>query len=81
MNIFRPLLAVLILFIPLYPKFPLLNFSNTYVALRLDDIVIALTFAIWLLLQIKSRFPILKEKFTWFFLAYFLIPALSPSEP
>ena len=72
MNIFRPLLAVLILFIPLYPKFPLLNFSNTYVALRLDDIVIALIFAIWLLLQIKSRFPILKEKFTWFFLTYFL---------
>ena len=67
MNIFRPLLAVLILFIPLYPKFPLINFPNTYVALRLDDIVIGLIFIFWLIRQFKSRFPIFKEKITWFF--------------
>jgi len=72
MNIFRSLLAVLILFIPLYPKFPLTNFPNTYVALRLDDIVIGSIFIFWLIRQFKSRFPIFKEKITWFFLAYFL---------
>jgi hypothetical protein len=72
MNLFRSLLAILILFIPLYPKFPLTNFSNTYVALRLDDLIIGLIFFIWLIKQFKSRFPIFKEKITWLFIAYFL---------
>lgn len=72
MNIFRPLLAILILFIPLYPKFPLANFSDTYVALRLDDIVIALIFLIWLIRQVKLRFPVFSKKITWLILAYFL---------
>ena len=30
-------------FIPLYPKFPLLNISGTYVAVRLEDLLIGLT--------------------------------------
>jgi hypothetical protein len=71
-NIFRPLLAVLILFIPLYPKFPLLSVKGTYVAIRLDDIVIALAILIWLIYQIKNRFPVFKQKITWLFLVYFV---------
>lgn len=77
LNIFRPLLAVLILFIPLYPKFPLFNVSGTYVAIRLDDIVIALAILIWLIFQIKHRFPIFKQKITWLFLVYFVAITVS----
>lgn len=72
LNIFRPLLAILILFIPLYPKFPLFNVSGTYVAIRLDDIVMALAILIWFIFQIKNHFPIFKQKITWFFLVYFV---------
>lgn len=71
-NIFKSILAVLILFIPLYPKFPLFSVNNTYVAIRLDDIVVALAVLIWLISQIKNKFPVFKLKITPVFIAYFL---------
>jgi hypothetical protein len=77
LNIFRPLLAVLILFIPLYPKFPLFNISGTYVAIRLEDIVIAIIVLTWLIFQIKYRFPILKQKISWLFIVYFVAITVS----
>ena len=76
-NIFRPLLAVLILFIPLYPKFPLFGVTGTYVAVRLDDIVIAIVILTWLIFQIKNRFPIFKHKITWLFIVYFVAITIS----
>ncbi len=36
-------------FIPLYPKFPLLNITGTYVAVRLEDLLIALVIAFWVI--------------------------------
>lgn len=76
-NIFRIILAVLICFIPLYPKFPLFSVQSTYVAIRLDDIVLALFLFIWLLYQIKNRFPVLKKKITPLFIAYFIAILIS----
>lgn len=72
LNIFRPILAILILFIPLYPKFPLISVPNTYVAIRLDDIIVALAFLIWIIYQIKNKFSFFKIKITKLFLAYFI---------
>jgi len=77
MNILNSILAILIMFIPLYPKFPLFSVQNTYVAIRLDDIIIASSLLIWFIYQIKNKFPILKEKITWLFIAYFLAIFLS----
>ncbi len=71
-NIFRPIIAILILFIPLYPKFPLTNVNGTYVAIRLDDIVIGISVLIWLIYQIIHKFPVLKLKITKLFLVYFM---------
>ncbi len=70
-SLLKSILAVLILFIPLYPKFPLANVSGTYVAIRLDDIVVALAVIAWIIYQITHRFPIFKVKITWLFFAYF----------
>ena len=64
-------------FIPLYPKFPLFSVQSTYVAIRLDDIVLALFLFIWLLYQIKNRFPVLKKKITPLFIAYFIAILIS----
>ncbi len=72
LNPFRIILAILITFIPLYPKFPLFNVQSTYVAIRLDDIVIAACLLIWLIFQIKNKFPVFKEKITPLFIAYFI---------
>ncbi len=71
-NIFRSLLAIILIFIPLYPKFPLLSIKGTYVAVRLDDIVIAAAALIWLVYQIKNKFPVFKLKITRLFLVYFM---------
>jgi len=71
-NILRPLLAILIIFIPLYPKFPLGNVAGTYVAIRLDDIIVALSIIIWGIYQLKNKLPILKEPITKIVFAYYL---------
>jgi hypothetical protein len=42
-------------FIPLYPKFPLINISGTFVAIRIEDFVIALTLGIWFVYLIYSK--------------------------
>jgi hypothetical protein len=77
LNIFRPVLAILLVFIPLYPKFPLFSVSDTYVAIRLDDIVVAVAAIIWLIYQIKNKFPIFKIKITKLILIYFLAIIIS----
>lgn len=76
-NFHRILLSILIVFIPLYPKFPLLSVGGTYVAIRFDDIVVALCLLTWLILQIKNRFPVFKHKITPLFIAYFIAIILS----
>lgn len=48
------LIAFLFAFIPLYPKFPLANVANTFVAIRIEDIVIALTVSLWAIYMIKT---------------------------
>jgi len=72
LNIFRSIIAILILFIPLYPKFPLDTVTGTYVAIRVDDIVIALSILVWVVYQVKKGFPVLKLKITTLFICYFL---------
>lgn len=59
------------MFIPLYPKFPLTSVDGTYVAIRLDDVIIAITILIWAIYQLTHKFPIFKIKITKLFLAYF----------
>lgn len=76
-NIFRPIIAILLLFIPLYPKFPLVSVNGTYVSIRLDDIVVALAVFVWLIHQIKNNFPVFKVKITKLFLVYFLAITIS----
>lgn len=76
-NIFRPIVAILLMFIPLYPKFPLFSVSDTYVAIRLDDIIVAISALIWLIYQTKNKFPIFKVKITRLFLVYFLAIIIS----
>lgn len=50
------LLSVILLVIPLYPKFPLLGVSGSFVSIRLEDFVIAAVFGIFLIGSLKRRF-------------------------
>lgn len=49
------MVSVLIVFIPLYPKLPLFGVSHTWVYIRLEDVLIAATVAIWFLLVLKRK--------------------------
>ncbi len=76
-NIFRPLTAILLLFIPLYPKFPILEVNNTYVSIRLDDIVIAIALFFLLIDQLKNGFNLFQTKLAKLFLIFFISIFLS----
>lgn len=76
-KIFRIVVATLIIFIPLYPKFPLLGVSQTYVAIRLDDIVIALSILVWAVYQLRHHFPLFHQKANFLIFAYFVAIILS----
>ena len=78
-NILFYLILFLFVFIPLYPKFPFANVAGTFVAIRLEDLIIGLTVSLWvtyLILsgQIKS---ILKDKLIQAVLLFFFIGAVS----
>jgi hypothetical protein len=78
LNIFRSILAILILAIPLYPKFPLASVTGTYVAIRVDDYLIASAVGIWFIYQLLKGFPVLKNRtITQLFVVYLAVISVS----
>ena len=71
--------AFLFAFIPLYPKFPLVNVSGTFVAIRLEDVLIAAfvgAWAVYLVVSDQLR-SLVKDRLTQALLLFFFIGALS----
>lgn len=69
----------LAVFIPLYPKFPLLNVKETFVAIRIEDLLIATTLFWWVVYMILSgQFKkALTDKLNQAILLFFFIGAVS----
>lgn len=76
-NIFSLIIIGLLIFIPIYPKFPLFNVPGTFVAIRIEDFIIAFVFFIWLIQQIRLGFPNLKDRVGKLILLYWGIGFLS----
>lgn len=70
-------LVVLLILVPLYPKFPLENISGTYVAIRLEDVVIAIVVFLWFILNFTKILEFLKQTLTQAFILFWLIGILS----
>ncbi|OGE29001.1 hypothetical protein A2867_03500 [Candidatus Daviesbacteria bacterium RIFCSPHIGHO2_01_FULL_40_11] len=73
------LVLFLFVFIPVYPKFPLINVTDTFVAIRLEDLMIGLTISLWgvyLVLSNQIR-AILRDKLSLAILLFFSIGAVS----
>ncbi len=68
---------VLSVFIPLYPKFPLLNVQGTYVAIRLEDFLIAFVVFWWVIAKLPKLKSLLSENITKAILLFWGIGALS----
>lgn len=78
-NIIFLLILFLFAFIPLYPKFPLMNVQGTFVAIRIEDILIGITILLWggyVLLSGQLR-SILKDKLNLALLLFFFIGGVS----
>lgn len=78
-NSFFFLTLIILVFIPLYPKFPLINVKGTFVAVRLEDFLLGIYFIIWVYLLYKKELlkGLFKEKLNQALLLYFFIGAVS----
>lgn len=57
MSMFKAfLIALVLLIIPLYPKFPLVGVAGTFVSVRLEDFILAGILGIWAISAFKSKF-------------------------
>ncbi len=74
--LFKLLLALMI-FIPLYPKFPLLNIPKTYVAIRIEDILFAAVALFWVYKKQFKIFEYLKQPIYQAFILFWIIGGLS----
>lgn len=67
----------LLVFIPLYPKFPLVNIPLTYVAIRLEDLFIAIGFVLAILIQFPRITRLFKMAIFQSFALYWFIGLVS----
>src|SRR5688500_10405429 len=65
------------IFIPLYPKFPLFNVPGTYVAIRLEDFLIAIASVWWFIAVLPKLKEILSENVTRAILLFWGIGLIS----
>lgn len=76
-SLFFYLLVGLICFILLYPKLPLIAVAGTFVAVRLEDILIAVMLVIWFFVNFSSIKKFLKLPIFQLFLIFWTIGFLS----
>lgn len=70
-------LAAILIAVPLYPKFPIFNIPGTYVAIRLEDFLISLVSAIFLLYILRQPSVFLGDRINQAFLLFFLVGLVS----
>ncbi len=75
-SFYKYLFAAVLIFIPLYPKFPLFRVPFSYVSIRAEDFLIALVWLVFLtkvIVQKRLSFP----KITFQFLVFFAVTLVS----
>ena len=71
------LVATILIAIPLYPKFPLINIPQTYVSVRLEDFVMVAAFILLVLLIVNNLKPFLSEKINQAILLFLVVGLIS----
>jgi hypothetical protein len=66
-NLLKIIITFLIVFIPLYPKLPLIDIEYTYIYIRFEDFLIALTYLIFLIQFLRKKVTIPWRFFFLFF--------------
>jgi len=70
-NILKILISFLIVFIPLYPKLPLIDIEYTYIYIRFEDFLIALIYLVFLIQFLRKKIT-LPWRFFFLFLSFWL---------
>ncbi len=70
-----PITLILLLFIPLYPKLPLIDIQNTWVYIRVEDFLVLFAAFFWFILLLKREVS-LKTPLTMPILAFWIIGAI-----
>jgi len=65
------LIAAVLIVVPLFPKFPLINIPGTYVAIRFEDIILALLAVLTLIKVLPDLKSFLKDELVQAFLIFF----------
>lgn len=76
-NLLKYGVAAILMVIPLYPKFPLIFVPGTWVAIRLEDFLIAAISFVWLFTFFRERKIFFKESLNRIIFGYFAIGFLS----
>jgi len=71
------LIASILLAIPLYPKFPLINIPQTYVSVRLEDFVMVIALILLVILIVNNIKPFLSEKINQAILLFLVVGLIS----
>lgn len=71
------ILVGLLVFIPLYPKFPLANVVGTFVAIRIEDLVIGFLLFVWSITNLKKFKTYFSSLIFQAFVIFWLIGLLS----
>jgi hypothetical protein len=74
---FKYLVAALIVIVPLYPKFPFINIPGTYVAIRFEDFLLAITALFVFVKIIPNIKKVFSDNITRAMLVFLLIGAVS----
>lgn len=69
-------IIALLIFVPLYPKLPLIDIKNTWVYVRVEDFLVLFTVGLWLYLLFSKKVT-LKSPLTIPILAYWVIGAVA----
>src|SRR3989344_5169450 len=75
-NILFVVTLILLAFIPLYPKIPLVDVRNTWVYIRGEDVAVLLTLILWVILLVKKKIT-LKTPLTIPIMIFWIIGAIA----
>jgi len=73
--LFPSLVLLLIFFIPLYPKLPLIDIKNTWVYVRVEDFLVLFVLIVWFAMLIKKKVT-LKSPLTVPIMSFWIVGAL-----
>ena len=65
------IISLILIFVPLYPKFPLLGVSGTFVSVRLEDFLLVFAVSFWLIRRRFSILPIHKSIILYLLVGFF----------